>query len=120
MFDSWKQDVLTNGFDHSIHQFLEKAWNHHVTSKLSKFYSNVSSDFDGFLKAVESLSIDASDEPKFELYIKVAVRSRNAIHGLSKDQSILTIDVLDQVKDVVAPMLDIEVIHLFKLERRDI
>lgn len=112
MFDSWKQDVLRNGFDHSIHQFLEKAWNHHVNSKLSKFYSNISHDFDGFLKAVENMSIDSSEEPKFELYIKVAVRSRNAILDLSKNKG-LTGEVLDQAKDVVAPMLDLEVIVFF-------
>ena len=108
MFESWKQDVLKKGLDPSIHQYLEKAWSHHVISKLSKFYSNVSHDFDGFLKAVENMSIDSSDEPKFDLYIKVAVTARNAIKELSTDPSALD-KVLDNVKDVVAPLLDLEV-----------
>ena len=88
-------------------QYLEKAWNHHVASKLSKFYSNVTNDFDGFLKAVEDVSINAADEPKFDLYVKVAVKTKNAIKELSTDPSL--VQVLDKVKDIVAPLLDLEV-----------
>lgn len=119
MFDSWKQDVLKTGVDPSIQQFLEKAWDHHVNSKLSRFYSNISSDFDGFLKAVANLSIDSSEEPKFELYIKVAVNSRDAIQDLSKVQNV-TAEILDRFKDVVAPMLDLEVTLISNCNRKAI
>lgn len=54
------------------------------------------------------MSIDSSDEPKFDLYVKVAVTSRNAIKELSTDPSVLD-KVLDKVKDIVAPLLDLEV-----------
>ena len=100
--------------NNSTKEFIEKAWSHHVSSKLQRFYSNVCTDFDGFLKAVESKVIDASDEPKFELYIKIAVKAKGAMQELlgSGSDSGVGQGLLDQVKDVVAPLLDLEVIVL--------